>query len=226
MAANLTNDFNEYEGLSKLFEENNLVESSGSPIDDQIRDIEKSRLRSNIGVKNKKRNIDKKKSYRKNGNKQDKKGSSYLKEKKQIDPNRNIKQLDKKILDLLEQRRNIQRMRARREHGDPNWVSQGTKNCRHFDSRTGCEYKRGCNMKHPTIVSDVNAAIIEFFITAINAPTEDQVAFLERNKKRPQQFYSRGKNNPREKTSFHSHDNALYQKYQKYKSRSIGKSDD
>ena len=195
MAEVLTNDFNEYDGISKLFNEN--VDSTSS-IDEQIKDIEKSRLKSDIGEK-------KKKSSKKNF-----KGKSHLKKKKQIESN-DIKQLDKKILELMEKRRNIQRMRARKEHNDPNWESQGTKICKHFNSRSGCKYGRQCDMKHPTIVTDLTESIFQSFITVLNAPTEEQVAFLERSKKRPQhfyrgisqqyyrseipQFYSRGKSN-------------------------------
>ena len=173
MAAQLKDDdaFDALDGIRELFKEHE---------DNDIMNAAKNIPKKKVPYSKKKKVPNKKKKVP---------NKKKLDQDSKIDFNKDTKTIDKKILELLEERRNIGRMRARKEHGDPNGKSQGTKICRHFNSRNGCKYGRQCDMKHPPIITDLTESIFQCFMTVINAPTEDQVAFLERNKKRPQHFY-------------------------------------
>lgn len=214
MAATLNGNeaFDALDGLSELFREGNLN-------DNDIINTAKKIPKKKLPYSKKKKVSNKKK----------------LEQGFKIDFNKDTKIIDKKIMELLEERRNIGRMKARKEHDDHNWESQGTKICKHFNSRNGCKYERQCDMKHPPIITDLTEPIFQYFMTVINAPTEDQVAFLERNKKRPQQFYREGtqyysRERPqfysRGKSNFYSRGNLKYNKSKgKYKNTEK-KSDD
>ena len=106
------------------------------------------------------------------------------------------------ILKFLEQKRNVLRAEARKEHGDTNSDKQGIVPCAFFDKRGGCKYGRQCNMHHPPIATDLSESLMQIFITVINGTPQEQAEFVERNKKRPTIFkYPKNKQKPLQKQS-------------------------
>jgi hypothetical protein len=166
--------------INRIFNANKFDESEKN-----FKSLHKDNFSENDG------NMEEPKQYEKKKVPYSKKGkSSNAKGYKKSNSNNDSIKLENELLELLEKKRNIERMKARKEHNDPNWDSQGTKTCAHFNKRDGCAYGRQCNMKHLPSISDINASIFQQFMTVINAPTKEQVIFLEKNKTRHHNYNS------------------------------------
>ena len=100
----------------------------------------------------------------------------------------NSQQLTIEILKFLEQKRNVLRADARKEHGDTNSDKQGIVPCAFFDKRGGCKHGRQCNMHHPPIATELTESLMQIFITVINGTPQEQAEFVESCKKRPINF--------------------------------------